>query len=133
MLQRVCAVVIAVLALAPATVPAQAQPAAPTRAPRPLYSTAADFDSARGRMVPLGDTWEWNGSAWTRAATTGPAGRTLQAMAYDPSVKKVVLFGGTGRAHGGDLAARRRLDASDSSEVTPGPATAPRPATLCRG
>lgn len=78
------------------------------RGPEPRSTHRLAYDSRRGRvvlfggfrreeggrMVALDDTWEWDGTAWTRAATTGPSGRTLQAMAYDPSIGKVVLFGG---------------------------------------
>jgi hypothetical protein len=42
----------------------------------------------------LGETWYWNGSAWTQLTlTTSPAPRANAAIAYNGS--KVVLFGGT--------------------------------------
>src|SRR5262249_42463365 len=43
----------------------------------------------------LGDTWEWDGSAWTQVATTGPAGRSACAMAFDSQRGRTVLFGGS--------------------------------------
>jgi hypothetical protein len=57
--------------------------------------------SRAGRVVLFGgyqmsgfldDTWEWDGSAWSQVAVTGPSGRAYPAMAeYDG---KAVLFGG---------------------------------------
>lgn len=45
--------------------------------------------------VNFGDTWEWDGFAWTQVSTTGPAPRWSHAMAYDPALGGVVLYGGT--------------------------------------
>lgn len=45
--------------------------------------------------VVQSDTWEWDGEKWTEIDTSGPAGRWLAAMAYDPLRKKMVLLGGT--------------------------------------
>src|SRR5207248_2422650 len=42
----------------------------------------------------LGDTWEWNGSAWTQRASSGPSPRYGHAMAYDIARGVTVLFGG---------------------------------------
>jgi hypothetical protein len=70
---------------------------------------AMAFDARRGRAVLfggergatlLGDTWEWDGSQWTRAcgsapcATTAPPARFAAAMAYDSQRGVSVLFGG---------------------------------------
>jgi hypothetical protein len=52
------------------------------------------------RTVRLGDTWEWDGSSWTRAANTGPEPRSGAAMAHDERRGRVVLFGGSGRPPG---------------------------------
>jgi hypothetical protein len=43
---------------------------------------------------PLGDTWSWDGQAWTERATSGPSPRGDMAMAAVGG--KVVLFGGLG-------------------------------------
>src|SRR5260221_942995 len=43
----------------------------------------------------LGDTWEWNGSAWMLANTNGPGPRSLHAMAHDSAHDMTVLFGGS--------------------------------------
>jgi hypothetical protein len=40
------------------------------------------------------DTWEWDGTNWTNAGATGPAGRFKHATAYDSGRGQVVLFGG---------------------------------------
>jgi hypothetical protein len=69
---------------------------------------ALAFDVSRNRLVLYGgrarsadgmtfftDTWEWDGSHWTRADTTG-AGKLVHAVAtYDPQRRRVVLFGGS--------------------------------------
>jgi len=65
------------------------------------------YDSARGRTVLFGggrdfadpvytDTWEWDGRAWTRVATSGPAGSIFLKMSYDAHRRRVVAFGGRG-------------------------------------
>jgi hypothetical protein len=70
------------------------------------------YDAARGRTVKYGgatredtghltwptDTWEWNGTEWTRVATDGPPGRAAANMVYDSKRREVVLFGGQGAA-----------------------------------
>ena len=40
-----------------------------------------------------GDTWEWNGTAWTRLATTGPHPRDGECLSQDAN-GKVLMFGG---------------------------------------
>lgn len=50
-------------------------------------------------MAPafLGDTWEWNGTAWTqRFPATSPPARRHHALANDLVRSRVVLFGGQG-------------------------------------
>lgn len=74
--------------------------------PRERHSMA--YDSRRGRTVLFGggyvqyptwvdcrDTWEWDGIAWTRAATSGPAA-SEGAMAYDELRGRAVFLGATG-------------------------------------
>jgi hypothetical protein len=74
--------------------------------PSPRMYAAMAYDATRDRMVLFGgqpawnnpsyagDTWEWDGSSWTQAATTGPNGRSASLMVYDPVRQRVVLFGG---------------------------------------
>ncbi len=64
------------------------------------------FDAARGQAVlmggyvygpngyPLGDTWLWNGAAWTEYTGPGPTARSHHAMAYDAEREVMVLYGG---------------------------------------
>ena len=75
-------------------------------APRPPARAghALAYDGARGRVVLfggnvsigyLGDTWEWNGTAWTNVTpATGSPARSGHALAYDGSRGRMVLFGG---------------------------------------
>jgi len=63
-------------------------------------------DAARQRIVlfggtdgssTFGDTWEWDGVAWTRRFPGSiPPARYRHAMAYDAARRRVVLFGGWG-------------------------------------
>lgn len=70
---------------------------------------AAAWDARRKRLVLFGgyawkagvrerlqDTWEFDGRAWARFATGGPAARSGAAMAFDAELGRVVLFGGSG-------------------------------------
>ncbi len=51
----------------------------------------------------LGDTWTWDGSAWTQLyPATSPEGRSTQAMAFDGGRSRVTLFGGIGTNFYGD-------------------------------
>lgn len=74
-------------------------------APRTLHGLA--YDGARRRVVLFGgtselspdtpahgDTWEWDGTTWTRSDVEGPSPRDQVAMAYDPVQQVVVLHGG---------------------------------------
>ncbi|HYE62989.1 MAG TPA: immunoglobulin domain-containing protein [Phycisphaerales bacterium] len=42
-----------------------------------------------------GETWEWNGTAWTQRVVSGPAARSHFPMVYDAARAEVVLFGGS--------------------------------------
>lgn len=70
---------------------------------------AVTFDSADGRVVEFGgcvgamsascsawssQTWTFDGSAWSVASVTGPAGRTNATLTFDPATGTCVLFGG---------------------------------------
>lgn len=67
---------------------------------------ATAYDVARDRIVlfggvslgrerPLSDTWEWDGSRWTRLMpTVSPAPRAAAAMVYDAARQRVVMYGG---------------------------------------
>ena len=79
-----------------------------SNAPPPRAEASMAFDAGRGVTVlfggytdvqqrtRLGDTWEWDGQAWSLRAQTGPDPRNGAALAYDPTQRRVVLFGGSG-------------------------------------
>ena len=82
-------------------------PWTPTGAAAPALSRRRHqmiYDSARQRTVLFGgqsdsatsvsDTYEWNGSTWTRITTGSPPGRRDFAMAYDTDRSRIVLFSG---------------------------------------
>jgi Galactose oxidase, central domain len=64
------------------------------------------YDSKRDRLVvfggsagpgrALGETWEYDGAAWTRVAGPAPPARQAHAMVYDARRGRTVLFGGMG-------------------------------------
>lgn len=62
------------------------------------------FDST-GSDVYLGDTWTWDGTAWTAHSTSiAPSARVSAAAAYDPITRLVYVFGGAdGSSALGDL------------------------------
>lgn len=84
-----------------------------TTRPHPRVRHAMAYDPARGVTVLFGgyyhswcdwapcnqgpyfsDTWEWDGSAWTERAATGPPPRAGHVMVYDSIREVIVLFGG---------------------------------------
>ncbi|MFO0840175.1 MAG: kelch repeat-containing protein [Phycisphaerae bacterium] len=84
-----------------------------TNAPAARRPGGMAYDSDRGVIVLFGgyysdgatttflnDTWEWNGSAWTRVHLGDPLGvvaplaRESVGLAYDRSTRKTMLFGG---------------------------------------
>ena len=85
-----------------------AQPAA-SAAPPAAYSVGSAFDVDRGRLVIFGgfvrgtyagNTWEWDGRAWTLMTSEGPSARNSPAMVYDAARRQVVMFGGDTRTTG---------------------------------
>jgi hypothetical protein len=76
--------------------------------PSPRYGHSAAYDPRRNRVVLfggtdgtlfLGDTWEWDGAAWTlHTPSTSPVARRGAYMAWHGGRGRVILFGG------GDLA-----------------------------
>jgi hypothetical protein len=66
----------------------------------PPQSTPLAYDAARATVVLFGqnnnDTWTWDGTTWTQQfPAISPPPRGLPALAYDPSLGQVVLFGGS--------------------------------------
>jgi hypothetical protein len=74
----------------------------PATAPSPRLNHAMAYDAARGVIVLFGgtspgangETWEWNGTAWSQRSVSGPSPRVQHAMAYDAARGVTVLFGG---------------------------------------
>ncbi len=87
--------------------PSGGQP--PARTGAAMAYDAADgtvvMFGGEGRSGSLGDTWTWNGSAWTQAhPATSPPALTGAQMTYDPVSHDVLLVGGqrvTGAPLGG--------------------------------
>ena len=82
--------------------------------PPAAYSVGATYDSAHGRLVVfggylsgqyIGDTWEWDESAWTKSAKPGPSARNGPALVYDAKRGRVLMYGGDARPTGdlGDM------------------------------
>jgi hypothetical protein len=76
----------------------------PATSPQPRIFAASAFDAGRNEIVFFGgydsnfnyfpETWTWDGTTWTQRATSGPGGRYDTALAYDPVLGQMVLFGG---------------------------------------
>ena len=96
---------------------------------------AMAYDAARGKVVLFAgdsnfeDTWEWNGSTWTKVipASVNPPNRSHFAMAYDAARAKVVLYGGFS---GGELGDTWEWDGAAWTQMAaasaPGPTAVPR-------
>ncbi len=54
------------------------------------------FFPAPGQSNFLQDTWEWNGSSWSRFSTPAPPPRYSGSMVFDPVRNVTLLFGGYG-------------------------------------
>jgi hypothetical protein len=80
----------------------------PSGGPSPRTEVGMAYDARRGRVVLYGgaasgiaggrETWEWDGSEWTRITPAGPdpGTRAGHSMAYDAARGRIVLFGGQG-------------------------------------
>jgi hypothetical protein len=74
--------------------PARAEASVAYDAARHRVVLFGGYRKAHGELVRLGDTWEWDGSAWKALDVSGPSARSGAAIAYDPRRRRVVLFGG---------------------------------------
>ncbi|HEX9892793.1 MAG TPA: hypothetical protein VGA78_02670 [Gemmatimonadales bacterium] len=69
------------------------------------------FDLGRNRFVafggssgpgrPAGDTWEYDGTSWTRLAPAGPPPRQAHVMVFDERRGRTLVFGGMGAGASG--------------------------------
>lgn len=77
--------------------PATSSPSA-RRGSRMSYDTIRDRTILFGGYRPLapisGETWNWNGMAWSLIDSSGPSPRFLHDMAFDTQRGVTVLFGG---------------------------------------
>ncbi|MCA8949052.1 MAG: hypothetical protein KDE27_06105 [Planctomycetes bacterium] len=93
------------LAATPFVAPAQTWNDVSGPGPTPRREHAMVYDGQRDRTVMfggddypvffgLGDTWEWDGGAWTSAGNLVSARRSGHALAYDGQRARVLMFGG---------------------------------------
>ncbi|MBK8006354.1 MAG: hypothetical protein IPK12_21340 [Gemmatimonadetes bacterium] len=64
------------------------------------------YDAARDRLVAFGgsaaaggaagETWEYDGTTWSKKDIASPPGRQAHVLVYDAARKRVVLYGGMG-------------------------------------
>jgi RHS repeat-associated protein len=84
------------------------------------------FGGSAGGAAPLGDTWVWDGAAWTqRAPASAPPARFDGAMAWDPNLGRILLYGGRGaggRTYGDTWA----WDGTSWTQLQPASAPGPR-------
>jgi len=81
-----------------ATPSGSAPPPSATGVPYLGLNPALAYDPVHHQVVLLnqvGETWLWSGSRWTLThSAVGPRGRYDAAMAWDPRLREVLLFGG---------------------------------------
>jgi hypothetical protein len=93
------------------------------------------YDTRRGVIVHFGggdnirlssgETWEWNGTSWTKRDVPGPSGRFAHNMVYDTRRQRVVLYGGG--AYGDDPTSETwefdgsRWEQRGTGNASPGP------------
>ena len=75
-----------------------------THAEMPVSEPGFVYDAKRDRFVAFGgsagmgkaysDTWEYDGTTWTKLPVTGPPARQAHVMVYDQRRGVTVLFGG---------------------------------------
>jgi hypothetical protein len=74
----------------------------PASEPGFVYDAARDrfvaFGGSAGRGQAHADTWEHDGTKWTKVASAGPAARQAFVMVYDERRRRTVVFGGSGVA-----------------------------------
>lgn len=91
----------------------------PANKPPALYDYAMAYDSRREKVMIFSgghykhcpDTWEWNGTDWTKKDTNNPLDRREHAMVYDSGRKVIVMFGGYK-----DYSAKKQVTLDDTWE-----------------
>ena len=69
-----------------------------------MFGGDAIDDGFDNQVVPLGDTWTWDGTNWSPVAGAGPSPRTAAAMDFDAASGQILLFGGRTGAPGSGAA-----------------------------
>ena len=116
-MRRVLTVVVALVVVGFVAAPLRAQAASPPPDWKQLSPASSPssryyirnmmaYDAASGQLIlfgglttggPSNQTWDWNGTTWTLLSpATSPPAREGASLAYDPTLKKLVLFGGYG-------------------------------------
>ena len=49
-------------------------------------------------LSPLGDTWLWDGTAWTQSTAASPGARAEATLAWNPVRQRIILVGGNQRS-----------------------------------
>jgi hypothetical protein len=144
--RRLIAVAVAVTLASLLLVPARAVLGAPSvsvgwsraggaTGPSPRLHAAIAFDPQAGTTLLfggrsgsqiLGDTWTWDGTAWTlRTPAASPPPLESASTAYDDTTHQVLLFGGL-TAGGGPSGATWSWDGTTWTELTPSSSPTPR-------
>jgi hypothetical protein len=85
-----------------------------------LGHTVVLFGGGVNGSSDLGDTWIWNGAAWTQMSVVGPSPRAWAVMA--PLGGRLVLFGGVDDATGTVLGDTWTWDGTKWTQLdVPGP------------
>ncbi len=105
------------------------QQLSPSPAPAPRRRFGITYDAALGSVVlyggdnmlplgpTLGDTWTWNGAAWSQSSSSTPPPRSGSTMTYDKVRGKAILHGGIrGLATIGET---WELDGAGWQQITP--------------
>lgn len=87
-----------------------------------LFGGVSSIDPAlaAAERIIYGDSWHWDGSAWTKVQDMGPARRWGHGMAFRSEPGRVVLFGGStvfAPAEDSDLASGLRSDTWEVPEA----------------
>lgn len=84
------------------------------------------FGGGDNTFARMGDTWEWDGAAWTQKQVAGPTPRMGQGMAYDAFRRRVVLFAGSANPGGRQNDVWEWNGTTWTQRVVPGTRPAPR-------
>lgn len=111
-------------------VPSWTEAFPPGPVPHPNNAPSMAFDEARGKMVSFGgqypgggwdgETWEWNGTAWSKFSGFSPEARIGTGMTYDVAAARVRIFGGRVDAPIYDLSDTQQFNGFSWTQVMTG-------------